>query len=120
MEYYVAKCHVRLAGYTARPGEVIEEALDEKCVQRLLGLGAIEPVNIPKVGALMDAPAEQGDFDGEEPSREEADSDGLENHEAENAPAPEIDIMDGISSAQAVAPPEKPAKKSSRSGGKTR
>lgn len=125
MEYYVAKCHVRLVGYTARPGEVIEEALDEKCVQRLLRLGAIEPFNIPKVTVQADVPAEQGVSDGEEPKQEEADqeeaeSDGGETTETENGPAPEIDIMDGISSAPAVAPAEKQAKKSSRGGGKTK
>lgn len=124
MAYYVAKHHVRLPGYTARPGEVFEEALDEDTVQRLLGLGAIDTVELP--GESDHSPtgpeqtAQQGD--NSEPENEPAQFDSPEDAGAEDIAAeiPEIDVMDGISPAAESAPKEKSTRKSGRSGGKAK
>ena len=118
--WYLAKCHVRLPGYTAHPGEVFEAALEEDSVQRLQRLGAIEPVTIPAFPDQLNVHEEKGEFDGEEPDQEETDSDEGESQEDENPPAPEIDVMDGISSPDGDDPGEKPSKRTSRSGGKTK
>lgn len=124
MAYYVAKHHVRLPGHTARPGEVFEEALDEDTVQRLLGLGAIDTVELP--GEIDHSPtgpeqtAQQGD--NSEPENEPAQFDTPEDAGAEDIAAeiPEIDVMDGISPAAESAPKEKSTRKSGRSGGKAK
>lgn len=124
MAYYVAKHHVRLPGYTARPGEVFEEALDEDTVQRLLGLGAIDTVELPE--EISDTPtdpeqtAPQGD--NSEPEDKSGQFDSPEDAGAEDVTAeiPEIDVMDGISPAAESAANEKTARKSGRSGGKAK
>ena len=124
MVVYVAKHHVGLRTHTAHPGEVIQEALDEDTVQRLLGLGAIDTVELPE--EISDIPtdpeqtAPQGD--NSEPDDESAQLDSPEDAGAEDVveEIPEIDVMDGISPAAESAPKEKSTRKSGRSGGKSK
>lgn len=124
MVVYVAKHHVGLHTYTARPGEVIQEALDEDTVQRLLGLGAINTVELPE--EISDTPTDPEQTapqeDNSEPEDESAKFDSPEDAGAENVMAeiPEIDVMDGISPAAESATKEKSTRKSGRSGGKTK
>jgi len=103
---YVAKCHVRLKDYTARPGEVFEDALDEQTLRRLVQLGAVEEVPIPgKVqseggenlggaAGFPQSPPETGDGAVDEEGTGEPVPDG---NVEEPVPPPVIDAMDGIS-----------------------
>lgn len=124
MVVYVAKHHVGLHSHTARPGEVIQEALDEDTVQRLLRLGAIDTVELPE--EISDIPtdpeqtAPQGD--NSEPDDESAQLDSPEDAGAEDVveEIPEIDVMDGISPAAESAPKKKSTRKPGRSGGKAK
>lgn len=116
MVVYVAKHHVGLRTYTARPGEVIQEALDEDTAQRLLQLGAIDTVELPD----PEQTAPQGD--NSEPEDESAQPDNPEDTCAEDVAAeiPEIDVMDGISPAAESDTKKKSTRKSGRSGGKAK
>lgn len=124
MTYYVAKHHVRLPGYTARPGEVIQETLDEDTVQRLLRLGAIDTVELPEEISDTHTDPEQTmpQGDNSEPEDESAQIDSPEDAGAEDVleEIPEIDVMDGISPAAEIAPTAKSTRKSGRSGGKAK
>lgn len=118
MRCFVAKNHVRLPGYTARPGEVFEAALDEETVQRLVRLGAIETVELPEVAGEKDEPLPVEDDD--EELREESAEEEAPAEPAEEAvipeDVPEIDVMDGIS--QAAEAPKKTTKR--KTGGKAK
>ena len=118
MRCCVAKNHVRIPGYTARPGELFEAELDEETVQRLVRLGAIETVELPEESGKEDAPPPEDDdykdFQGES-GKEDAPGECSEDDAPEVVP--EIDVMDGISQAAEKAP-KKTAKR--KTGGKAK
>lgn len=119
MRCYVAKNHVRLPGYTARPGEVFEAALDEETVQRLVRLGAIETVELPEDAGRKNEPTQVEDDDEELPGESGKEDAPEEPAEEEELPEeiPEIDVMDGISQAAEEAP-KKTSKR--KTGGKAK
>lgn len=104
---YKTKSYVKIAGTVLRPGEIFETADENDKISRLLRLGAVErvmPVPTPvvlsldnerhpdiPVGSTPDLPQ-----DSEEAEDKENDVDLTETFE-EEAEAPEIDVMDGIS-----------------------
>lgn len=126
MVRYAAKHHVGLRKGTARPGELIEEVLNEETVQRLLDLGAIETVILPEEPKLPEPPS--GQESGGEPEapgdQEQPDGDPKEPEAPEpeyvDSPAPEIDAMDGITSAVEEASKAKTSRKTGKNGGKTK
>lgn len=101
---YYAKHHVRIKGYTLRPGEVFESALDEKTAQRLLRIGAIAEAEIdPRQAIELDMEAEPEEAS-EAPEDVVSEPETIA-QEQQNAPendkdemaVPEIDVTEGIS-----------------------
>lgn len=119
MRCFVAKNHVRLPGYTARPGEVFEAELEEETIQRLVRLGAIETVELPDDAGQRNEQLRVEDNDEELPEESGKEDAPEEPAEAEELPEeiPEIDVMDGISQAAEVAPKKTTKRKT---GGKAK
>lgn len=124
---YAAKHYVKISGRKYTPGEIIDIPIPEEKLKRLLRLKAIAPVP-SAIADPADKNGEDGD-DGEEArdnNRQpenlgndpygnlipaEADEDEEPTEEAdEEAPAPEIDVMDGIVTASEEAPKKKTSK----------
>lgn len=105
MQCFVAKNHVRLPGYTARPGEVFEAELEEETVRRLVRLGAIDTLELPEGTGQMEEPLQPEDDDEEIP-QESAEGDSEEELPED---VPEIDVMDGVS--HAAEAPKKTARR---------
>lgn len=106
---YAAKHYVKITGQKFMPGEIIDIAIPEDKLPRLLKLGAIIPLNppIPHLSPAEDDATPNGTEDGDDDA---AMDDNAEDATDEDVQAPEIDVMDGI-----VAKAEVPAKKTAKS-----
>ena len=114
---YAAKHYVKISGRKYTPGEIIDIPIPEEKLKRLLRLKAIAPVP-SAIADPADENGEDGD-DSEEARDNNRQPENLGNDpygnlipaEAdEEAPAPEIDVMDGIVTASEEAPKKKTSK----------
>lgn len=119
MALYVAKHHIGLDTYTARPGEVFEADFDAETVNRLVKANAIDVVDMTMLepelagelglrindeeAAEFEALNAEANKDEEIPAEEPA----AEAEPDEEAAPPEIDVADAVSVS-------KPAKKGGR------
>lgn len=123
MKKYVANHHVGLGDYTARPGEIIDQALTEEQVQWLLSIGAIETLpafysDAPDLGAGEQEQEEAEPENQDDGQEEEADPENQDDwQEQEDEQTPEIDAMDGITPASVGSAAPKKTRKAR--GGKT-
>ena len=117
---YTAKHYVNIGGRMYTPGEIIDVAIPESKLPRLLRLGAVAPRPVaimPEIitGGKDAAGGDEGKREDNVPDNAPADMDTTteddaeetEAEEYEETEAPEIDVMDGIVSA-AEEPAEEP------------
>ena len=112
---YTAKHYVNIGGQMYTPGEIIDVAIPESKLPRLLRLGAVVPCSVaimPEITTGGEGAADgdnekpevnhPGDAPADEDAATEDDAEGTEAEEYEEAEAPEIDVMDGIVSTPAA------------------
>ena len=114
---YVAIHHTEIAGCLYTPGEVISKPISAEKAERLIRLGAIEPL-------MKMVPASEDQEDGNPlNAASENDADDEENDEAEelselendeDIETPVVDVMDGIVAPEPVAETAAKPKTSSR------
>lgn len=101
---YAAKHFVKIAGRMYTPGEIIDNPIPDDKLQRLLRLNAVEAIEA--VGAepatWKDVPAHE-----EMDARDELPTDTApdEDDSSEEVEMPEIDVMDGVVTAEAQKAP---------------
>ena len=110
---YTAKHYVNIGGQMYTPGEIIDVAIPESKLPRLLRLGAVVPCSVAIMPEITTGGEDAADGDNEKPevnlpddapANEDAEDDTEETkaEEYEEAEAPEIDVMDGIVSTPAA------------------
>lgn len=109
--FYLAKHHVNVAGLVVRPGDVFEADFTPEQEAWLLKVGAMARTGTPELVDNTEVPIHLEPEDvpeceapAEEPPEEPAEA---EEDEDTEAPAPMIDVMDGI--VEAPAEPARPA-----------
>lgn len=110
---YAAKHYVKITGQKFMPGEIIDVAIPEDKLPRLLKLGAIVPLDTP-MPHTASTEDDATPNDAEDASEDAAMDDDAEDAVDEEAEAPEIDVMDGI-----VAKDEAPAKATTKKTAKS-
>jgi len=93
---YVAKHYTEIAGCKYTPGEVISKPIPAEKAERLLRLGAIEPLMKMVPAAEADEESSTSDEDGYDPEVVLVAMDDDGGDDAEDAEAPVVDVMDGI------------------------
>lgn len=106
---YTAKHFVKIAGRMYTPGEIIDNPIQRDKLQRLLRLNAVEGIEAAgaEPATWQDVPArEETDAHDELPTDTAPDEDGG----GEDVEMPEIDVMDGVVTAEAQKAPAHTAK----------
>lgn len=105
---YTAKHFVKIAGRMYTPGEIIDNPIPDDKLQRLLRLNAVEAIEAAgaEPATWKDVPApEETDAREDLPTDTAPDEDG-----GEEVEMPEINVMDGVITAEAQKPPAHTAK----------
>lgn len=113
---YVANYYI---GRDYTPGEIVPDTLPAETLKRLLDAGAIRevkpaPITVP-ITMRTDIPPIPPEAEETVPEAEEEEADEDEEEAFEEAEAPEIDVMDGLVSAE---PAETPKRKTAAKGGR--
>ena len=106
---YTAKHFVKIAGRMYTPGEIIDNPIPDDKLQRLLRLNAVEAIETvgAEPAAWQGIPAhEEMDAHDESPTDTAPDEDD----DGEEMEMPEIDVMDGVVTAEAQKAPAHAAK----------
>lgn len=119
---------IKYIGKKYTPGEILPDNLPADQVKWLLEAGAIRktaPVSVSMIAPVEDAGATEAHATGDDAREPDAESDAEGGDEPEDeaddeAEAPEIDVMEGITSAGSDAPEPKPVRKRSRGKEKSR
>lgn len=126
---YIATKYI---GMKYTPGEILPDNLPADQVKWLLEAGAIRktaPVSVSMFAPVEDADATEAHATGDDAREPDAESDAEggdeggdepEDEADDEAEAPEIDVMEGITSASSDAPEPKPVRKRSRGKEKSR
>lgn len=112
---YVANYYI---GRDYTPGEIVPDTLPAEMLERLLDAGAIRlvtPAPIPVPITRRTDFQQEAEEDAPEAEKDAPEENEEEEDEFEEAEAPEIDVMDGLVSAE---PAETPKRKTAAKGGR--